>query len=300
MKYSVVIPLYNKEEQILRTIDSVINQSFKEFEVIVVDDGSTDNGHSVVKNYDDSRIIIIKQRNAGVSVARNRGIEEAQAPFIAFLDADDEWEQEYLGCIDFLTSSYPECDVFACSWAFKDGSKVHRPRFKHIPAQHGILEDYVKSIANGDSPLWTSSVVVRKSIFNSVNMFDVNSTMGEDIDLWYRLSLKTKIAFFNKTLSYYNVGSQNRLCKKTPIKETLPYFNLLIENINKTKSYTQKYYLKKFFSRSIHNISKNYIKQGEIGKGISLIFQAPFVINMETFKCLAWFFLFFLKHNRDK
>jgi len=90
--FSVVIPLYNKERSVKNTIESVLNQTFQDFEVIVVNDGSTDNSLEVVKSFNDERIRIINQKNSGVSSARNRGIKEAKYEWIAFLDADDLWE----------------------------------------------------------------------------------------------------------------------------------------------------------------------------------------------------------------
>lgn len=299
-KISVVIPLYNKGDYIENTLRSVIAQNYQEFEVIVVNDGSTDDGPIKVRCIQDPRIKIVDQKNAGVSAARNRGVYEARSEFIAFLDADDEWHKEYLSHINSLTSCYPECDVFACSWAFKDGEKIVMPRFKHIPKHHGILVNYLRSLANGESPLWTSSVVVRKRIFDVVGLFDINSGMGEDIDLWYKLSKKAKIAFYNKTLAYYNLAADNRLCEHVIPEKDLPFFDSLRVDIQNTRSYRQKYYLKKFLAKSFHNIAKNNIKKGRFLVAFKQIQQAPYIPNRETLKCLVWLFLFFLKGNRAK
>lgn len=98
-KISVVIPLFNKGPYIARTLDSVLKQTFQDFKVIVVDDGSTDDGAEIVRGFDDPRIQLIQQPNQGESVARNRGVDESLSDFVAFLDADDEWMPKHLETI---------------------------------------------------------------------------------------------------------------------------------------------------------------------------------------------------------
>ena len=94
--FSIVIPLYNKELSISNTIQSVLDQTFQNFEIVIVNDGSTDNSVKEVEEFDDKRIRLIHQKNQGVSAARNRGIEEAKYEWVAFLDADDLWMKEHL------------------------------------------------------------------------------------------------------------------------------------------------------------------------------------------------------------
>ena len=94
MKVSVIIPLYNKSQYIARTLDSVLAQTFQDYEVIVVNDGSTDDGPRIVRQYRDPRLRLVSQENRGLSGARNRGIAESRTDWVAFLDADDEWMPE--------------------------------------------------------------------------------------------------------------------------------------------------------------------------------------------------------------
>lgn len=283
---------------ISKTLKSVICQNFKNFEIVVVNDGSTDDSINRVKCFEDLRIRIIDQENAGVSAARNRGILEARGEFVAFLDADDEWNGEYLEHVEFLVSRYSECGVFACCWAFKKSGKLIMPRFKHIPNPHGILEDYIKAMAYGASPLWTSSVVVRKKSFEKTGLFNIHSSMGEDIDLWYRLSLHFKIAFYNKTLAYYNIDANNRLCKQKFPEGELIFFDRLRSEIDQETNSQKKYYKKKFLARSMHNIAKNNIKQGNFSAGIALLRGAPIILNSETIKCLFWIIFYVLNKPR--
>jgi len=100
--YSIIIPLYNKERQIARTLDSVLAQSVADFEVIVVDDGSKDGSAEIVKGYSDPRIRYIKKENGGVSSARNRGIQEARGEWILFLDGDDRLMQDALSAFEAM------------------------------------------------------------------------------------------------------------------------------------------------------------------------------------------------------
>ena len=128
--FSIVIPLYNKEEYIVTTIDSVLSQNYSNFEVIIVDDGSTDNSAQLIKNYSDERVNYYYQNNAGVSSARNKGIELANFDLIAFLDGDDLWEKEYLKSIVELYHLYPNVSVYATAYNFKsEDGKLSNARF---------------------------------------------------------------------------------------------------------------------------------------------------------------------------
>lgn len=113
---SVVIPLYNKEHTITRTLGTVLNQTYKDFEVVIINDGSTDNGVSVIQNFStDSRIKIINQSNQGVSVARNEGVRNATYEYVAFLDGDDEWLPNYLSKMYEAIQKFPNAGLFCCA-----------------------------------------------------------------------------------------------------------------------------------------------------------------------------------------
>ena len=122
MKFSVVIPLYNKEHYIEKTIRSVLDQTCTDYEVIVVDDGSKDNSLALARRFESDRVRVIPQENQGVSAARNTGILNANGEFICFLDADDEWRPDYLATIDSLTERYPESAIFVTAYAVNMGN----------------------------------------------------------------------------------------------------------------------------------------------------------------------------------
>ena len=113
---SVIIPLYNKVNTVERAVRSVLDQTVSEFELIVVNNGSTDGSEDVVKRIDDPRIILISQPNQGVSMARNKGVAIAKGDYVAFLDADDEWRPTFLETVLRMREKYPDCAVFATAY----------------------------------------------------------------------------------------------------------------------------------------------------------------------------------------
>ena len=203
---SVVIPLYNKEGQIAHTLQSVFTQTFQNFEIVIVDDGSTDNSVEEVERFDDSRIRLIHQTNAGVSAARNRGIEEARGELIAFLDADDEWKPEYLATQYGLYQKYPECNVYACNYEFRDSEgKVTSTIIRKLPfeGEDGILSNYFEVASCSHPPLWTSAVVIKKSAIQAIGGFPLGIKSGEDLLTWARLAVNEKFAYSRKVLSVF-------------------------------------------------------------------------------------------------
>ena len=195
---SVVIPLYNKEALIGRTLESVLAQSYHDFEVVVVDDGSRDGSAAVVESFDDPRIRLIRQENAGVSAARNRGIAEVRGEFIALLDADDIWRENYLQTQFELTQKYPQCEVFATDYCFSNSKGVEKATIiRKLPfdGEDGILTNYFEVASCSHPPLWTSAVMVRKGAIESIGGFPVGIKSGEDLITWARLSAKYQIAY---------------------------------------------------------------------------------------------------------
>lgn len=195
---SIVIPLHNKEKEVGRAIASVLSQTFGDFEVIVVNDGSTDRSRDVVQDYEDPRIRIIDQSNQGVSAARNRGIAEARSGLIAFLDADDEWEKDYLETILKLAEKYPDASVFATGYMIQTPGGIRRRAvIKGLPAgfSEGILKKYFAVASYSDPPLWTSAVAVRKEAIKAVGGFPEGVIAGEDLLTWARLAIRFNIAY---------------------------------------------------------------------------------------------------------
>ena len=203
MRFSVIIPLYNKGPYVSKALESVISQSFRDFELIVVDDGSTDDSFSVAKSTIDSSDVdhlLISQANAGVSTARNNGVSASHGDYICFLDADDWWAPTFLERMDRLIKEYPEAGIYGTNYFYvKNG----RQRVCVTTAETGYI-DYCKVYAEKlQMPLWTGAVCMPRKVFDEFGGFRPCLKLGEDFDLWIKVALKYKVAFLNEPLSYY-------------------------------------------------------------------------------------------------
>lgn len=257
---SVVIPLYNKEKAIIATLQSVLAQTYTDYEVIVVDDGSTDNSLQVVQEriceLDTERVRVIHQENGGVSSARNRGIKEAKGEYIALLDGDDLWEPTFLEEQVKLIQDFPQAAMWGVNTAFIKNGKCRKWQQGMGDGFRGYVENYFGTLHN--DLFCSSSVVIRKKIFENVGYFDERISSSEDLDMWYRIILKYPVVFYDKVLVYYNQDAENRVAYDTDVRFPL------------TKDI--KYYFDKFsgefehnsvFSRFMNNyVAANLLKDG--------------------------------------
>lgn len=264
MEFSVVIPLYNKDKHITRAINSVLNQSYRKFEIIVVDDGSTDSGVIEVKKINDSRIRLVQQINLGVSSARNKGISLAKYNFVGFLDADDAWKPDFLETIYFLIKKYPEAGAFATAYEIINNvSKKSIPKsILNVPeGWEGIIDDYFRLALK--SPLISaSSVVIPKKIFNKVGLFREELKRGEDLEMWCRIALDYDIAFSNKVCATYFQNADNRACnRKAVLSESFSNYAEDILKIGRNAKnysfYFEEYAIEKIISKARFYINEN-------------------------------------------
>lgn len=208
IRFSIIVPLYNKAPYVRRTLDSIATQTFSDYEVIVVDDGSTDNSLAVVKEFveriDDRKIddrwTIITQTNAGVAAARNIGVAKSHGEYVCFLDADDWWEKSFLEEMDQLIKEYPDAGLYATNYVYyKQGNTRVWLDFKT-----GYL-DYVHAyLIQPAIPIWTGAVCMPRKVFDEMGGFPVGIKLGEDFLLWAKTALSYKVAFCEKALAYYN------------------------------------------------------------------------------------------------
>jgi glycosyltransferase involved in cell wall biosynthesis len=215
--FSVIIPLYNKGPYIARAIESVLKQTIQDFEIIVIEGGSEDNGPKIVKDFTDPRIHFREQRGKGVSNARNEAVHFSKNDYIAFLDADDEWMPNHLETILRLIEKYPEAGMFTTAYKKQtaDG-KIQWAIFKCMPDApwEGLLPDYFRSGALGNSPAWTSVVVIPKKIFYEMGGFPEGYWYAEDADLFGKIALKYPIAFSWESWAIYHTEASNRACNR--------------------------------------------------------------------------------------
>lgn len=235
--FSIIIPLYNKQDSIADTLESVFNQTHTEFEIIVVNDGSSDNSLTIVEAFKDPRLKIYSQENGGVSDARNYGISIAQNEYIAFLDADDSWEPIYLEKMNRLIGKYPGCGMYNCSYRMKMKNKIID---FHTDVQEGIVpvQDYFKqSISNCIS--FTSATVANKNVFEKAGLFPVGMIGGEDDYMWTKVAIHFPVAYTPEILANYNRNDStlfSRAGQKDTCKESWedlytpdnPYLNKFI------------------------------------------------------------------------
>ena len=201
-RFSIVIPVFNKEKFVAKTLKSVLSQTFADFEIIVINDGSTDKSEAEILAVVDERIRYFSKKNEGVAVARNFGISKASADYICFLDADDFWFTSFLATMNEYIQKFPDESVFACAIEIETNKKT-------IPAQYSFDKRSEFEIVNffeasqKEAVLWTSSVCIHKDVFIKCGVFDEQLNVSEDTDLWIRIGLHYQVVFIWQILARY-------------------------------------------------------------------------------------------------
>ena len=230
MNISVVIPSYNRKEFLKRSIDSAINQTKKPFEIIVVDDGSTDGTETMIKS-DYDFVKFIKQKNKGVSAARNIGIEVSIGEWICFLDSDDEWKKDKLEKQINAMKSNPGYKFFHSNeiW-IKNGLRINQKK-KHKKYGGDIFDKCLDMCR-----ISPSSVMINKTVFDEVGNFNEDLVVCEDYELWLRICDKYRVFFIDEPLIIKYGGHQGQLSYSIESIENhrikaLEY--LILENLNR-------------------------------------------------------------------
>lgn len=215
MKFSVIIPLYNKAPYIRKALESVFAQTYTDYELIVVDDGSSDNSLAIAKQcitdrcavdrHDGCRsalpVEIIEQANSGVSAARNNGVATSSGEYIAFLDADDWWEPTFLEKMAKLIEDYPEAGLYASNYIYYKPGKTHVAINNIATGYFNYPKAYYEG---GAMPVTSISVAIPRNVYDVMGGFPLGIKLGEDFLLWAKITMQYKVAFLNEPLAWYN------------------------------------------------------------------------------------------------
>ena len=216
--FSIIIPVFNKEAFVDKTIKSVLSQTFADFEIIVINDGSTDNSEAKILEYKDPRIIYYSKKNEGVSISRNFGIGKVTSEFICFLDADDLWYPNFLETIHFYSKKLFQQKVFATAYEIETSKRIFPAHYSLKKTADFELTNYFEA-STKESVLWTSSAVFHKDVFTKAGNFNGDLNNFEDIDLWIRIGLKYPIVFIWKVQARY-VFDANGLSRNNNVLNT--------------------------------------------------------------------------------
>lgn len=245
--FSVVIPLYNKEAYIKNTLTSVLQQTYINFEIIIINDGSTDKSLDIVNAMAiaNTSVRIISQENQGLSAARNAGVLTAKHDYIAFLDADDLWCEDFLYTISQLIKLYPKYFVFSTPsklTTHQNNTALNETNFKAKNIQE--ITSYFKLKKNIFS---YSSIVIKKSVFDSIGLFDSSITYGEEEDFNIRCFSKYGLIHYLEHKAYYLFGTQDQLTTPSSgSNRIIPDYSMYLDHNNSSflKPYIDFVYFK--------------------------------------------------------
>ena len=206
-RFSIIIPLYNKAPYVRKALDSVIAQTFADWECIIIDDGSTDGSAAICEEFIHSlspslvqSFCLLRQANKGVASARNNGVAASHAPYICFLDADDWWEPTFLEEMDRLISDYPDAGIYTTNYVYYKPGKTHVA----LSLPRGYI-DYPKAyLQSGSMPITSITTCMPRKVFDEMEGFPVGVKLGEDFLLWAKTAIHYPVAFSEKPLAYYN------------------------------------------------------------------------------------------------
>ena len=290
IKISVIIPVFNKDATIARALNSVFNQKERPDEIIIINDGSTDNSIQVIQQFDNEIIKLVHQSNFGVSVARNRGIENAKFDYIAFLDADDEWLPEFISTIKSLIHLYPEAIGYGTKYIIKSETNISnninlgRLTFR---GNTGIIDNYFEVSNHSAPPICSSAVCIRKKDLLDVGGFPAGVKAGEDLITWARLALKGHFAYSVTPLSIYYQSTFDKLPPPPPSYDFIG--NQLVEMGRNSKG-REKKELNKYISRWNKMRAALFLINGKEMQALKEISKS-FWYDLSNFKAGALFFL---------
>lgn len=204
-KFSIVLPLYDKAPYVRKALESVVSQTYHDWECIIIDDGSTDESLQIVEDYIRCKVYgvkckVISQANAGVAAARNRGVKESTGEYVCFLDADDWWKPTFLEEIDKLITEYPDAGIYCTNYIYYKPGKTHVA----LDLPRGYMNYAEAYLQSGAMPVTSITTCMPRKVFDAMGGFPVGIKLGEDFLLWAKTAVNNKVAFCEKPLAYYN------------------------------------------------------------------------------------------------
>ncbi|NQZ24151.1 MAG: glycosyltransferase [Colwellia sp.] len=274
INFTVIIPLFNKAEHILRTLKSVAWQKYPAAEIIIIDDGSTDNGASLVKNEKIKNVKVVHQANQGVSAARNNGVALASHEYIAFLDADDQWLPLFLDEVARLINKFPQAEFFGTNYQIVQSKNNYvdaKIKLGSLNPEGVILTDYFNIASQGDLPFTMSSMVMQRSLFKEIGGFPLDEPIGEDQDLFCRVALNAEIAYSPNIHSLYHKDAQNQASKNNiPSTECL-FSSRITEMAKKRPRNVNSVHMLKYSAAHLCHLAKLNIGDGHFVQARKLL-----------------------------
>lgn len=207
--FSVIVPLYNKEKYLYRSLGSIQKQTYTNYEVIIVNDGSTDGSLCEAQKYLASNWQIYSQKNSGVSAARNKGAELATGKLLCFIDGDDEWLPGYLAEMAELVKRYPDAGMWGASYMIISDKKtviIHR---RHGRRRCNLFKEFIIG-----QPFHTSGHIIRKSAFIETGGYNLANTYFEDVELMFKVALRYEVATTSSRQTFYYISVEESLTKQ--------------------------------------------------------------------------------------
>jgi glycosyltransferase involved in cell wall biosynthesis len=266
--FSVIIPVYNKEKFIHKTLQSVLDQTHSDYELIIINDGSTDNSEKVIASFKDSRISCFSQKNAGVANARNAGLSRAKGEFICFLDADDYWYPTFLESIFYYIKQHPSEKVFCTAIEIEFQNSILKAAYSFKKTGDFERLNYFDA-SQKETILTSSSVTIHKDAINEIGVFDEKLAITEDTDYWIRLGLKYEIIFIHKILARYCYDSES-LSRGNDTIFSDYFFSKYYQLENQNKNLKQFMDLNRFSTVIKYKLNKNKVKARKLQEQIDL------------------------------
>lgn len=213
-KITVIVPLYNKVKEVERSLRSIFSQTISEYNLLIIDGGSTDGSLDVIAPYlDDSRVQLIHQKSKGLPAARNEAIAQADGELIAFLDADDEWHPDFLETIIRLYKKYPGAGIYATAYERCAINHSKPSPLKGLPKHwEGCIDSWFRVyVDSGFPPFCPCSVALHRDVFSKAGYFNPNSRMSEDVEMWVKVACHCPIVFTTEIHARYHLFADNKM-----------------------------------------------------------------------------------------